>query len=65
MSTCADCRFYDPWPGDHDDGECRRYAPKAVVIQQGTTTASSDEIVAIWPSVLSHSWCGDFEAVLK
>lgn len=56
--ACVDCAFFQI-SADEDDarhvGECRRYAPRAVV-------GAGDSSDAWFPIVYRHEWCGEFEA---
>ena len=53
---CRNCRF---WEGKADAtrnsyGDCRRYAPRAIVGTQGAAATK-------WPRTNPGDWCGEFE----
>lgn len=52
--TCENCRFYY---GDQRSSECRRYAPRCLIV---TTTIEHDPL-AFWPEVDPDEWCGEYE----
>ncbi len=52
--ACVKCRYWQPVTAD---GECRRRAPQAVVlnIDEGTKFESH------FPITAAEDWCGEFE----
>ena len=59
---CANCEWWDRIL-DHDDGFCRRYAPRAVLDGEGGPMAEDGEELdkAAWPVTFNTSWCGEFK----
>jgi hypothetical protein len=57
LHTCERCRYWQKWvkPG----GECRRNAPRSVVIN---LAIDDTEYTAFWPSTDKYDWCGEWEA---
>ena len=50
--TCEQCTAFSQDWQDKDRGECRRYAPRVVVILSGKHTT--------FPSVQKDSWCEEW-----
>lgn len=51
---CESCRFYY---SDQHSSECRRYAPRCLIV---TATIEHDPL-AMWPAVEPDDWCGEYE----
>ena len=47
---CFECRWYER----RGDGECRRNAPVASMVEM-------EEGAPVWPRVSGSHWCGQFE----
>ena len=54
--TCEGCAF---WRQDGQDGQCKRHAPRAVLLIDPGEDASA---VTVWPWTEPNDWCGDLEA---
>jgi len=46
--VCVNCIYYDPLPGEEEDGECHRYPP---IPGPGACD---------FPPVAEDDWCGEF-----
>lgn len=53
--ACAKCRYWQP---ADMDGECRRHAPQAVVLNMDEETKFESH----FPITAGEDWCGDFQA---
>lgn len=55
MDTCSTCRFYQAFPDmvGQGEGQCRKGAPYAVIIEKQART--------MWPAVLVSDWCGEYQ----
>lgn len=70
--SCQKCRFWVAEPGE-DSGECRRYAPRAILpISLGIQVDFVERDVEIpheaarrrpqWPETYLTEWCGEWVA---
>lgn len=60
---CETCRFF--WQ-DRDLTECRRYAPRRMLVDVDTSTLEDEDSSAsfrLWPSVFATDWCGEWRAI--
>ena len=53
--TCEGCAF---WRQDGQDGQCKRHAPRAVLLIDPGEDASA---VTVWPWTEPNDWCGDWK----
>lgn len=59
---CGNCRFGQVGE-DGTAGECRRHAPRDLVLQVEDTRSGPYAKVAraVWPRVGGSDWCGDWQ----
>lgn len=64
--TCGFCIFYKKSPAQLNQGECHRYPPQVVPVQQrnsiGQTSVGG---LTMFPAVNVKTWCGEFESYLE
>ena len=62
MPECSECRFYEQI--DSVQGSCRRYAPRVQFERHHNIRKRIwlREAYAIWPTVSSDEWCGEYVA---
>ena len=56
---CGNCRFFKAIDfDDYDyDGECRRYAPRAIL-----SDGVPGDFQPVFPEMFNESWCGEWES---
>ena len=64
FTLCSECRFWHKFPEGRPDGECRRYAPRAVAVTPAELDAEADQIGGFhrfnwWPETGADDWCGE------
>jgi hypothetical protein len=62
VEGCVSCRYWcgieEYWPhGKQGWGQCRRYAPQAVMAMM---IDSAGDVYAVWPKTRSSDRCGDW-----
>lgn len=55
---CGGCVFYQPRETQSDIGLCHRHAPRPCLVVEGKDSISDRD--AIWPTVLSDEFCGEW-----
>lgn len=55
-SNCENCKFFKKYEYSETWGECHRFPPKIVSLQQGSGTT-------LFPEVGKQTWCGEFNAL--
>ena len=56
--TCEGCAFWRQDGQDGQDGQCKRHAPRAVLLVDPGEDANA---VIVWPWTEPNDWCGDWK----
>jgi hypothetical protein len=61
LGNCKGCRFFVFEGGNI--GECHRYAPRPILINEKTRAESSRSLyeMAEWPTLDGNNFCGEFK----
>lgn len=60
MILCAGCQFWREGQ-DHEDGDCRRHAPRPDIRRGGVPGQSSYRSEVVWPVTHHSDGCGEGE----
>jgi hypothetical protein len=61
--NCDSCLWWEPYEGEEENGECHRYAPSPLSLNNNDQEIDDDDnndIYTSWPMTFSRDWCGEY-----